>query len=429
MFTYKCQMFLHMQEKAVYNDITFEDKTFYDENVEDEVKSTIAKYDFNTGMLIAMDVARKVEGKGFYPYPVWQGVKDGETTTLKAHKMPNIKVNDYDEIIYTPKSLISTKWKFEHHVEESQVFSMEQIKIEDKKPEIEYIPDSDDEMDAAKNELAELAAEEKEAADKKAAEEKEAADKRAAEERAAAKKKAAEERAAEEKRKAEEEEAKRQEAEAKIILIAEQKKSILEHAKQINVIFDCIQDNKEYIDSLAEKVYDEWGAKKINASHVWISAKGTKEEFDYLPAGVVKDGAIMTDFMTSDVPLFNFYKDIAQEHNLRDDVQKTIEKTIEKNIKRKQPDEEVVVETNKKPSGGETNKKPSGGETNKKPSGGKTPRRALAKPSRSGGSHKEVGGTVARSARKEMPDNIKATMTKLANDSDDDDEETTDSEQ
>jgi hypothetical protein len=405
MFAYKCQMFIHMQEKAVYNEITFADKTFYDENV--EVKSTIAKYDFKTGMLIAMDVARKVEGKGFHPHPVWQGVKDGKTTTLKAHKMPNIMVNHYDEIIYTPKSLITTKWKFELHVEESQVIEMEQIKIEDKEPEIQYIPDSDDEMDAAKNELAELAAEEKEAADKKAAEEKQAADKKAAEERAAAKKKAAEERAAEEKRKAEEEEAKRQEAEAKIILIAEQKKSILEYEKQINVIFDCIQKNKEYIDSLAEKVFDEWGAKKINASHVWISAKDKKEDFDYLPAGVVKDGAIMTDFMTSDIPLFNFYKEIAQEHNLRDDVQKT----IKSNLKRKQPDEEVAVETNKKPSGG------------------KTPRRALAKPSRSGASHKEVGGTVARSARKEMPDNIKATMQKLANDSDDDDEETTDSEQ
>jgi hypothetical protein len=407
-------MFLHMQEKAVYNDITFEDKTFYDENVKDEVQIPIAKYEFNTGMLMAMEVSKKTPGLGFYPYPVWQGVKDGKTTTLKAHKMPKIKVNDYDEIIYTPESLISTKWKFEYYVEESQVVEMEQIKIEDKKPEIQYIPDSDDEMDAAKNELAELAAEEKEATDKKAAEEKEAADKKAAEEkeaadkRAAAKKKAAEERAAEEKRKAEEEEAKRQEAEAKIILIAEQKKSILENAKQINVIFDCIQKNKEYIDSLAEKVFDEWGAKKINASHVWISAKDKKKEFDYLPAGVVKDGAIMTDFMTSDIPLFNFYKEIAQEHNLRDDVQKTIRSS---NLKRKQPDEEVAVETNKKPSGG------------------KTPRRALAKPSRSGASHKEVGGTVARSARKEMPDNIKATMEKLANDSDDDDEETTDSEQ
>ena len=147
MFTYKCQMFLHMQEEATYNEITFEDKTFYDENVKDEVQIPIAKYDFNTGMLIAMDVAPKVEGKGFYPYPVWQGVKDGETTTLKTHKKPydSIKVNDYDEIIYTPESLISTKWKFELHVEERQVFEMEQIKIEDKKPEIQYILDSDDE--------------------------------------------------------------------------------------------------------------------------------------------------------------------------------------------------------------------------------------------------------------------------------------------
>ena len=406
MFTYKCQMFLHMQEEPVYNEITFEDKTFFDENV--EVQTQIAEYTCKTGMLIAMNVARKVEGKGFFPYPVWQGVKDGETTILKAHKMPNIKVSDYDEIIYTPESLISTKWKFELHVEESQVFDIKQIKIEDKKPEIQYIPDSDDEMDAVKNELAELAAEEKETADKKAAEEKEAADKKAAEEKEAADKKAAEERAAAKKKAAEEKAAEeKRKAEAKIILIAEQKKSILEHEKQVNVIFNCILNNKEYIDSLAEKVFDEWGAKKINASHVWISTKGTKEEFDYLQAGVVKDGAIMTDFMTSDIPLFPLYQHIAQEHNLRDDVQKT----IKSNLKRKQPDEEAAVETNRKPSGG------------------KTPRRALAKPSGSGGSHKDVGGTVARSARKEMPDNIKATMKKLANDSDDDDEETTDSEQ
>ena len=182
MFTFRYQMFLHEQENAAYNDITFEDKTFYDENVKDEVQIPIAKYDFKTGMLIAMEVAKKVPGLGFYPYPVWQGVKEGKTTTLKAHKMPNINVNDYDEIIYTPESLISTKWKFELYVEESQVVEMEQNKIEDKKPEIQYIPDSDDEMEAAKNELAELAAEEKEAADKKAAEEKEAAAKKEAEE-------------------------------------------------------------------------------------------------------------------------------------------------------------------------------------------------------------------------------------------------------
>jgi len=381
-------------------------------------KKLIAKYDFKTGMLIAMEVAKKVQGLGFYPYPVWQGVKEGKTTTLKAHKMPNINVNNYDEIIYTPESLISTKWKFELHVEESQVVEMEKIEIEDKKPEIQYIPDSDDEIESVKNELVDLVAEEKEAAAKKAAEEKAAeekaaADKKAAEERAAAKKKRAEEKEAEEKRKAEEEEAKRQE---KILLIEKQYNAILEHEKYIKNAFDCILDKKEYIDSLAEKVFEHWGPKKINASHVWVSTKDTKETFEYIKAGAPRDGAIMTDFMTTDISLFPLYQHVAQKHNLREDVMKNIETN---NGKRKKSDDDEKVQPKKQKL------------EKKKKRHGKAPRKALAKSSASGGSHEDVGGTVAKSTRKEMPDSIKTMMQNVANeeDSSSDDEETTDSEE